>query len=448
MRRKLFLLGSRRVWRFGILPVLAAAGLGMATRAADAPRDAWPAPPDTSVPQVNAPEAPGESAAPLPQTPEALFPNVELPPTQAVPPGSRNLVGPLLTVAPAGSQFEVDAPDYESAYRVLEMCERMQAITAKFFTWPAQFGGRIRLQLVPAATADFSGSYVVRPGEHGQPVAWVRWSADLPFFDMCQAVSAVTLQNALYARNGAATIPVPDWLKLGFAVELEAACKPPLMDELTDQGHRFPKLAMRQIMTATMPTGPDVRLLAVNAFWLITFLNDQCATPGISRALFDALAAGLNPAQLLGTAFGDKVGDPRELELWWQMGYRDELFRRSAPFMTITETRELLDQLERVQIVKNNIAQLVPLDEAWDRRADKDLRAAIEKSLLAARPAPNRANPVYKNALVSLLNALDKMRGDDKKAFDTYWVQYQTDRAAGAAIENTVASALKSDAGK
>lgn len=275
----------------------------------------------------------------------------------------------------------------------------------------------------------------------------VRWSAETTFFDMNQAVCGVTLQNINYAKDGEIAGQVPDWLKLGLAAWLEVGFKPALMDQLVDETRRVP-LTMRQIMTARAPTGPDVLILKVNAFWLVMFLNDQCANANVAHALFNALAVGIDPAPLLGTAFPGKFDDPRALELWWQIGLRDELAAHAAPFQSITETRTLLDDLERIQLVRANIPQRVRLDEAWESHADKDVDATLEKTLLSVRYVPNRASPVYKNALVSLMIALQQFHDGDKKAFDFAWKQYLADRSNSEATEDLVNAAMTDSASK
>ncbi len=443
MRRKSCLFRSPALGSVGIL---AGSLFSLTSLAADAPPEAWPDRPVPEPPQVVGPSAPGDALALPPQTPDAVL-ATPLQPTQSVPTGVRELRGPAVTVAPKDSPFEVNAPDMASAYRVQELCDRLKPLVGRFLTWPEK-PVHIQIQLIPAARADFAGPYVIKPGDNGAPTALVRWSADTAFFDVCQALCTATLQNIVYVKDGNAAGRVPDWLRLGLAAWLEAAIKPAMMDEYADQARRVPMLAMRQIMSAQAPAGEDVRILTVNAFWLMMFLNDESGNPSVAHALFDALAVGINPAPLLGTAFPGKFDDPRALELWWQVGFRDELARHLPPFQPIDQTRALLDELATVQIVRANIPQRVALDEAWDGHADKNVRDIVEKTLLSARYTPNRANPVYKNALVSLMIALQQFHDGDKKAFDFAWKQYQADRANGEAIESTVKAAMEKEPAK
>lgn len=428
-----------------LVPAGIFACLLVGVKAADTASEVWPDRPVPDPPQVMGPGAPGDALALPPQAPDDVLVG-PLSPTQAVPPGVRELKGLAVSYAPKDSPFEVDAPDFASANRVMEICDRMKVLADKFFTWPDK-PGRIQIQLIPAARANFAGPFVIQPSSSGRPMVLVRWSAETTFFDMNQAVCGVTLQNINYAKDGEIAGQVPDWLKLGLAAWLEVGFKPALMDQLVDETRRVP-LTMRQIMTARAPTGPDVLILKVNAFWLVMFLNDQCANANVAHALFNALAVGIDPAPLLGTAFPGKFDDPRALELWWQIGLRDELAAHAAPFQSITETRTLLDDLERIQLVRANIPQRVRLDEAWESHADKDVVATLEKTLLSVRYVPNRASPVYKNALVSLMIALQQFHDGDKKAFDFAWKQYLADRSNSEATEDLVNAAMTDGASK
>ncbi len=365
------------------------------------------------------------------------------PPTELVPTGVRTLLGPPVTVAPDDSVFEVDAPDLLSANQVLDMAERARSITASFFTWPEKPPTRIQIQLIPTSKVDFAAPYVIKPGENGQPTVLVRWNADTQFSDICRAISSVTLQNIVSWNVGAAVAgQVPDWLKFAFGALLEVSLKQAMADSLSEQAQRFPMLAMRQIMTAHNPTGQDVSILAVNAYWLTLFLNSQCANHNVSHGLFDALATGTDPAPLLGTAFSGQFEDERDLELWWQIGYRDELAALGAPIQTFAQTRAVLDDLERVQIIGSNGPELIRLDQAWAHHADKAFRETIAQTLVHQHTAPGHANPAYKNAVVSVLQALENLRGNSEKDFRNAWKVYQDDRAAGEAIEKTVNAAL------
>ncbi len=374
--------------------------------------------------------ASGTSAAPAPT------------PFDTVPTGVRLLQGPPVSVSPQSSNFRVDAPDYPSALRVLDMADRAKTVFANFFTWPDQPATPIRIQLIPADRAGFTAPYALLADNLGRPTVIVRWSPETTFPDMCRALSGVILHNLVYWQNGSATSTVPDWLTLGFAALLEVNLKPPVIDALTAQANQFPKLALRQIMLARDPIGPDIPVLEANAYWLITFLDGHCANRRVARALFDALADNIDPPRLLGTAFPDQSDDPRDLELWWQVGYRDELVQQGAPIQTFAETRALLDNLELVPITGPTGPQRLPLDQAWPHHADKDLTDAIAATLINEVDTPGHANPAYKNAVVSLLRALEQFRGDNEKNFRDAWQQYQTDRAEGEAIEKIATTAL------
>jgi hypothetical protein len=364
-------------------------------------------------------------------------------PFESVPEGVRRLQGPPVSVAPENSVFQVEAPDLPSAHQVLDMAEHARTILALYFTWPEKPPSRIRIQLIPAASATFTAPYYIGSGPDGRPTAFVRWSADAQFADLCRAVTGVILQNLVQWQNGKAIAgQMPDWLPLGFGAMLEVTLKPPMIDAYTDRARRYPMLAMSQIMLARDPIGQDIPILAVNAFWLVTFLDNNCANRSVARALFDALADGIAPPRLLATAFPNQSDDPRDLELWWQIGYRDELVQQGGPIQSLAETRALLDKLERVAVTGPNGPEQVRLDEAWPHHADKDLDDAIALTLINEVNMPGHANPAYKNAVVSVLRALEKLRGDSEKDFLDAWKQYQADRAEGETIEKAVGVAM------
>jgi len=103
----------------------------------------------------------------------------------------------------------------------------------------------------------------------------------------------------------------------------------------------------------------------------------------------------------------------------------------------------LLDRLEFVDLPRSNAGtERTRLDAIWASRADKTIQQNLATIILNAAPLPLQVNPVYKNALLSLLHAMTLLSGNDEKAFQAAWVQYQSDRTDAERIESSVEKAL------
>lgn len=407
---------------------------GSALAAATSSGEAWirPVPPSPTPP-------PAKAAPAKPEEP--------LPPTQNVPLGARPLLGP--PVVRESSPFEIDAPDMASAQTVLRMAQALPGLMAKFFPWPEMPPSLVQIELVPAAQVEFVGPYLITTDRTGHCMALVRWGPDTKLSDVCQAIGQASLKSLAAWRDGPdAVAKTPDWLGLALGKFLEVGVKSPLIEELSQDGealfqHGQTVPSLRQLMITPGPYGDAEPVLTVYAYWLLRFLNDQCRTQAQAEALFSSLAAGMAPVQALTAAFPDEFDDPRDLELWWQVGYRDFVRAHATPAQTIAQSRAQLDQLEYVLLLdKDGNPQRTRLDQAWDGRTDKTVREAIANELLAGRSLPVEANPIYHNATLSLLTAVEMLHGDDQKKFTDAWAAYLADRAAAEIIASGVEAAL------
>jgi len=368
---------------------------------------------------------------------------VVLPPTQSVPTGVRPLRGPpvVLSVGP----FEIDAADQPSAQAVLSLAQHLRKIISGDLLWPTFPDGAITIQLIPTDLANFTEQYVTSMDREGQHTVRIRWGPDTALSDVCLALSRVTLESIAGAHDQSAVGKMPEWLKLAYGKMLEAETKPAIVDEFSSQTRAQPLLSLRQIMTAQNPTAADLPLLELNAYWLASFLEDRCVTTASTQQLFGALALGADPAPALDAAFPGHFADARDLELWWEVGCRDITNERHSPVYSMVQSRALLDRLEFVDIPRGNTGtQRTRLNDAWRARADKSLREHLATVMLEAGPLPYRINPVYKNALLSLLRVVKLLSDNDEKAFHAAWLQYQSDRLEAEEDEAGVEKAMSS----
>jgi len=408
-----------------------------------APGEVWirPVPALPAASDVSANAAANKSAKSA-----AAAPEVSISPTSVVPMGARPLLGP--PDVRESPPFLIGAPERASGQAVLHLAQRLPDLMAKFFPWPPKPPFLVEIELVPAASVEFVGPFLITVDSAGHGVAQVRWGPETKFSDVCQAVAQVSLKSLAVWRGGpAAAAKTPDWLALALGKLLEVGLKPPVIEELSQQGQTMLEqkavLSLRQIMTTPGPYGDAQPVVAVNAYWLLRFMSDQCRTPAQAEALFAALAIGTDPAKAITTAFPNEFDDPRDLELWWQVGYREYTRAHATPAQTIAQSRAQLDALEYVLLPDGNGGtQRTRLDQAWGGRADKAVRDAIAMELITGRTLPVQANPIYRNAMVSLLTALELLHGDDEKKFTDAWAVYLTDRADAEAIADGVEAAL------
>jgi hypothetical protein len=339
--------------------------------------------------------------------------------------------------------FEVAAPDYASAQTVMRMTRRLQTDLGRYFTWPDVEVRAIQVQLVPAERADFSAPFVVLSENDGHRIALVRWSAATAFRDVCLAMSSATLQQLVSWQSGqAAARQVPDWMKIAFGLELETSLKPAAQDLLAEQAGRMPVLTLRQIMTAKGPYGDALPVLEVNAYWLARFLEEETGGEAATGKLFQALAAGGAPADVLRAQFPGRFAEPEDLDMWWAVGYRDLVEERTPPVQSMAETRELLDSLQAIVVEAGGHDERIGLEAAWPVHSSPRARAALQMQLDEARARLPWSNPVYYNAVWSLAACLETLLKNDEAKYEAAWKQYTQDRAAGEATEYEVDGAL------
>jgi hypothetical protein len=339
--------------------------------------------------------------------------------------------------------FEVDSADYPSAQAVLSLAQHLRAILSKDLKWPGFLPGTIHIQLVAAATMDFSGPYSVSVDRDGFHTAFIRWGADTALSDVCLALSRVTVESVATWHNAATADKVPEWLKLAYGKILEAETKPAIVDEFSSLARQQPILSLRQIMTAQNPSADDLPALALNAFWLGRFFEDQCHSSAESSQLFGALVSGGDPVQALTAVFPSRFADARDLELWWEVGCRDLTKRHLPLVLSFAQSRDLLDHLQFVDVASPTAEPVHSrLDDAWPSRADKTIQQQLVTVMLNAGPLPFQINPIYKNTLLSLLGAIKQMSGNDENSFRTAWAAYLADRADAESIEAGVVKAM------
>ena len=340
----------------------------------------------------------------------------------------------------------VEGPDEDSANHVLAMAQRMREILANYFPWPEHPPGPIEIHLIPAASANFTGAYVVNTDANGRSVALVRWGPDAKFSDTCLALGGVMLKNLVVWNNGAAfNDKVPDWLALALGKMLEVNLKPSVVESLARQASELPVLSLRQITTAHGPLNEsEQQVLVVNGFWLARYLDQKCAKPALAAALFSTLSVGANPGTTITTAFPDNFDNVRDLEMWWQVGYRDLTRRLVGPVQSMADSRAALDRLEFVDLpTKDGAPKRTRLADAWAGRMDSTVRDALAAEVVGGPAMLLQINPAYRNAAISLLSALGKLHGDVEKDFRNAWDRYLTDRADAESYEATVEAALQ-----
>ena len=194
--------------------------------------------------------------------------------------------------------FEVDAPDAASAQTILRMAESLPDFMEKFFPWPAKLPSHVQIELVPPAQVDFTGPYLIQEDDLGHCAALVRWDAETKFSDVCQAISQASLKSLAVAQDGPdAAAKAPDWLALALGKLLEVGLKPPLIELLSEEGQAVPVLSLRQLMTTPGPYGDAQPVVAINAYWLLRFLVEQCRTPAMARAAFFRAGRRRGPRQ-------------------------------------------------------------------------------------------------------------------------------------------------------
>jgi hypothetical protein len=232
-------------------------------------------------------------------------------------------------------------------------------------------------------------------------------------------------------------------MKIAFGEMLEVSLYPAMADHFFEEATHQPSLSLRQIMTAVGPYDRDQRaILGTNAYWLTRFLEDEAGGSAQVAPLLAALAGGAPPPDALRQTCPDRFTDGATLELWWAVGYRDMMSRKTPPLQTMAQTHALLDDLEAIVIEAGGHDQRLSVGDVWNQRTAPRVRAALKTRFDQARAALPTANPVFYNALLSLGTSLEALQRDDATVFRATWKRYQADRTQGEAVMAEVQSAL------
>ena len=243
---------------------------------------------------------------------------------------------------------------------------------------------------------------------------------------------------------------IPDWLVAGAAeAALVGNGRPAMMDAwrqaIRGRG-RMPALVSLLSWKGggQLDELDNQRVLASFALW--QWLRMESGSTTAWRRLVAALLAGASPRHALNDSYGGRfhaIPGP-ELELNWQVVSAGLAQEQSIPFMSASDSRRLLDHLDRLVLTKLGTGEerVMRLSEDWAQRGEPAVSSTREQRVNALAANFTRMHPFYRNAAGSLGRVWLAGKNGREREWDAALAEWRADRTAGRELERTSTALL------
>lgn len=325
--------------------------------------------------------------------------------------------------------FHIVGTSYNGVQFTAQMAERMSRLGRRYLPVPQDPPQPVLVKLIPAEKADFTAPFLVRPQAGGSVHVLIRWAADTRFEDVAQALASGLLQRtAIWHYGLEAAAKVPDWFELAFGQELIVDIRPAAIDQQRERALETPAMSIEALTTAEGPFGAELSEIAVDAGWLFRFLSLQTKTTAAFRRVCSAFLAGMNPNAILVKAYPGYFEDPREMELWWAVGFEATVRGRQPPFGSLEASRELITGMAFVTFQnEGGEDKRVAGQSLWESQNNEEARLAMQQRVREVKIEIQKVNPIYFNSLLSLGLLFESALGEDESAFEEALAQFALD---------------------
>lgn len=361
--------------------------------------------------------------------------------------------------------FEVVAPDQVSGLFVASLSEVLMERFQRSFSLTGSFTPRILVALTPEAEFRFSGSFhtVARGGGHVS--VHIRWGPETSRAIAERALAQGLLTRLSFGYNQEEAIHVPLWVELALQHVCRVQAVGSHQEWLRKRTRNEAPLGLEAVIGATRD-GDLPPMFEESAFWLWMLLEREGRRGGELRSFLIRLLRGEDPVEALLLAFGGRFGDLEEARLWWLVGLNENLRRGVGPMWPAGDSLARIEELSRFVVlvaeqagtdssrsaggttrtVEAKAAEpqetLLTLEELWQHRASRALRAEVVHRLRVLQVEIGGAHPFFHNAWLSLGSALEGFRFGNEERFNEGVRMFHADLRQGRELMETVSSLL------
>lgn len=385
------------------------------------------------------------AAAPLPLagTPEPAEPQEALAEAPLTPEAPGPL-DPRKTRVAENPHFLIAGESLAGVTTLNRLSREMTAIAAATFNIPPRFARPVVVQLMPPEAMPGGPPYLISSGPRGGVTIAITWNSETSFEITCEALARGFLRQLgatwkpLPERTG---YDPPDWLELGFSLLLEARLRGHLPDYFARLARQRSPRPLADIVGARGPYGTQARDLALDAYWLLRFLRREAGNRRTYQRMLTETMLGKDGYVAILEHYRGHFSDRASLELWWAVGFNDLVRGRQRLVSSPAESRLTVQRLAELTPSWDGITRRVDLAALTHLREREEVREALRQRRLDANLALPQINPVYRNALISLIEAYEAYPLGEEP-FNTARQRFTEDLHAATQLHQAIDSLL------
>lgn len=264
----------------------------------------------------------------------------------------------------------------------------------------------------------------------------IAWNEHTQFDQVVQAL--VTGYFRQWASSRGDTQP-PVWVELAGGLEALLHLRPALVDGLSRAAQTESPRRLSQLRTMAGPfSRSEFASNRLQAFILARFFLAHRQTLSARRQLWQTMIVGASPMAVLAADGVDWAANPVALEQSWAAGYINFAYGRRTPVGDLDVASELLSDLAAVVVEYDGEEKRYFGSEVFDRRQSPPMRAAIEAQLRRLKVEALVANPVHRNAFLSLAACYEAILAGDRDQFTKSFDQFIGDFKEARALSNRI----------
>lgn len=362
-------------------------------------------------------------------------------------PGSIQSAEPARLSAPAvfttrPGQFEVIAPDAAAAAAVTTLAGEAWRILTDPLALPAAFSSSIFIRLVPAdewrEPAVFRAT--VEPG--GIVSLRLRWEPSLEASIARRALVQALLLRLAVAQHGVSErIAVPLWLEQGAVGWWITRAQPARLDGWQQEAADTADVPLERLL-GWQRGEPEPRAWQLAALWWFSHLRDEAGRTSAWRDCLARVLGGEKAAAALAACYPAVARDVDTRELWWQVGLHHQRRLKSLPLQSAAESRVWLAELPRAVFSRSGVDAVFSLDDLFAARDDAIVAEEVARRVARIERELRWLHPWYRNAALSLGEALEAIRAGDAVRFAEARAQFVRDAHEGSELEKAMDAAL------
>ena len=341
----------------------------------------------------------------------------------------------------APGRFEVAALDGGDAQRVAALAGQLWPLLAGPLALPESFASPVFVRLVPAAEWGERSPFRVTVEAGGVVAVRVGWDATTRDVVVRRALVQGLLMRQAVARHGVnERLTAPLWLEHACVGWWRTRAEPAQLDALKQTTARQVPPGLEALLhwqRGGAEPGPFVD----GAVWLLAFLTGEGGKAGEWPALLHRLLGGGNPGAALAASFPGRYANDDERELWWQTGWHQLRCARVLPGWEAAESRGELAEMVRFVFRRQGADAVIPLREVLERAGEPAVDRELKRRVVALNRGLTALHPFYRNAALSLADAL-AVRGADAARRDALCAAFEQDWRDATELEGASAAAL------